>query len=74
MEKLLVVAEQNHYRQGWGLLAGVFFPHLLRTEIHYMSNKSGEIRLLQTFGWFYLYVLQESIVNNHNWASLALDT
>lgn len=30
--------------KGGGLLAGVFFPHLLRTEIHYMSNsleKSG---------------------------------
>lgn len=61
MEKLLLVAEQKHYMQGV-----FFFPHVLRTEINYMSNKFGEARLLQTLGWSFLYGLQENIVNHHN--------
>lgn len=73
MEKLLLVDEQKHYMQRWGIVK-VFSPHLLRTEINYMSNKFEEVRLLQILVWFFLFVLQENIVNHNNWASLVLDT
>lgn len=59
MEKLLLVAEQKHYMQGWEAFGGDSSTHLLRKEINYMSNKFGEVRLLQTLGWFCLYVIRK---------------